>query len=143
MYLRFDTRLEFPVLANKLCADLTEDSVDWDSENVYEWMYVDLPQLTYSLNVSREHGWADIDDETLDQYENNEEKLKQIVQPGHVYVIGRDRTQDRYIDHIPDFLSSFFADRLGVEVSEYSGRVNMDIADTKPLRVVRPNPTGK
>ena len=61
MYLKFDTKLRFPEPARALCPELTEDDITWDSKNVYEWMYADLPQLDFSLNISREHGWADID----------------------------------------------------------------------------------
>ena len=55
MYLRFESPLERDrALAKALSSDLDEDSIDYDFENVYEWMYVDLPQLDFSLNVSRE-----------------------------------------------------------------------------------------
>jgi hypothetical protein len=139
MYLKFETRLEFPILAKMLCPELNEDRIDWDSENVYEWMYVDLPQLGFSLNVSREHGWADIDDETLDQHQNNEEELKQIVQRGPVYVFGWDRSKSDYVDNLPDFLPSFLADRLSVDVSVFGRRINVDVPDGTPLSVVSPS----
>ena len=143
MYLRFDTRLEFPELAKVLRSDLTEDSLDWDSENVYEWMYIDLPKLPFSLNVSREHGWADVDDEILDQHENDTEKLKQIVKPGPVYVMGWNRNTDSYVDDLPDDLAALFADQLEVDVAVFFGRLNVDDDDGKPLRVVEPNPVGR
>lgn len=138
MYLKFDTRLEFPELARTLYAELTEDNIDWDSENVYEWMCVDLPQLEFSLNVSREHGWADIDDATLDKHETNPEALKQIVQPGPVYIFGWDRRNSDYVDQLPDDLPSFIADRLLVDVSVFDRRINVDIPDGAPLTVVSP-----
>ena len=128
MYLKFNTKLEFPALARMLCPELTEDNLDWDSENVYEWMYVDLPHLNFSLNVSREHGWADIDDETLDQHLDNEEALKQVVH----------RSKSNYVDQLPDSLPSFIADRLSVEVSVFNRRINVDIQDGQPLTVVSP-----
>ena len=138
MYLKFDIRLEFPELARTLNAELTEDNIDWDSENVYEWMYVDLPQLDFSLNVSREHGWADIDDATLNKHENDQEALKQIVQPGPVYVFGWDRRKSDYVDQLPDDLSSFIADRLFVDVAVFDRRINVDTTDGTPLTVVGP-----
>ena len=39
MYLRVSTKLKFPDLAQLLNPDLTEDSLGWDYENVYEWMW--------------------------------------------------------------------------------------------------------
>ncbi|SRR6056297_1366296 len=143
MYLRFDTRLEFPQIAKLLRSDLTEDSLDWDSENVYEWMYIDLPQLPFSLNVSREHGWADVADEVLEQHENDKEKLQQIVQSGSVYVMGWDRKTDNYVDDLPDDVPGLFADHLAVDVAVFSGRLNVDDADGEPLRVVEPKPIGR
>jgi len=141
MYLRFDTCLEFPELAKRLRSDLTEDSLDWDSENVYEWMYVDLPQLPFSLNVSREHGWADVDDEILGQHEN--ETLKQIVQPGPVYVMGWNRHSDSYVNDLPNDLPTLFADQLEVDVAVFSGRLNVDSDDGEPLMVIKPNSIGR
>jgi hypothetical protein len=138
MYLRFDTRLDFPALAQALCPELTKDKLDWDFENVYEWMHVNLPQLDFSLNVSREHGWADIEDEVLDQYEGNQEQLRQIVSPGPVYVFGWDRDKSDYVDTLPEFLPSLIADRLSVEVSVFSRRINIDMPDGEPLAVIRP-----
>mgnify|MGYP006969365046 CR=1 FL=1 len=141
MYFRFNSRLEFPALAQALCADLTEDVIDWDSENVYEWMYVDLPDLDFSLNISREHGWADVDDEILDQHAGDDQKLREIVQPGPVYVFGWNRERSEYVDELPDALPSFIADRIGVDVSVFSGRINVDLPDGEPLMVIRSNTT--
>ena len=138
MYLKFETRLEFPELARTLCPELKEDSLDWDSENVYEWMYVDLPQLDFSLNVSRKHGWADIDDEILNQHHDDQEALRQLVHPGAVYVFGWDRNTAAYVDELPDYLPSLIADRLGADVSVFNRRINVDIPDGPPLTVVGP-----
>lgn len=138
MYLRFETRLDFPSLAKLLCPELADDNIDWDYENVYEWMYVDLPQLAFSLNVSREHGWADMDDEVLDQYQDNAVQLKRVVQPGPVYVFGWDRNRSDYVDTLPDFLSSFIADKLAVVVLVFGRRINASLPDGEPLSVVNP-----
>lgn len=124
MYLRFETKLNFQALARTLCAELTEDDIDWDHENVYEWMYVDLPQLDFSLNISREHGY--------------EAELGQVVQPGPVYVFGWNRIKSDYVDELPDALPSFIADRLSVQVSVFDGRTNVDLRDGAPLSVVSP-----
>lgn len=139
MYLKFISKLNFPALAKALCTDLTEDTIDWDSENVYEWMYVDLPQLDFSLNVSREHGWAEIDDALYDLYEDDEETLTQHLHPGPVYLFGWNRQESNYVDALPDFLPAFVADRLSVDVSVYPGRINVDIPDAEPIAVVTPD----
>jgi hypothetical protein len=138
MYLKFETRLEFSELARMLCPELTEDKLDWDYENVYEWMYIDLTQLNFSLNVSREHGWGYIDDETLNQHQDDQESLNQIVNPGAVYVFGWDRNKSDYIDQLPDYLPAFIADRLVVDVSVFNQPINADIPDEQPVTVVSP-----
>lgn len=139
MYLRFHTRLKFPELAQGLCTELTEEAIDWDYENIYEWMYVNLPQLDFSLNLSREHGWAEVDDAILDRYGADPEKLEEIVEPGPVYVFGWNRETSSYVDELPGFLPSFVADRLSVDVSLFSGRLNVDTPDANPVMVVGPS----
>lgn len=140
MYLRFQSSLEFPALAHALCEQLTEDNINWGSENVYEWMWVDLPQLDFSLNISREHGLADVEDEVLDRYRDDEEELKRIVRSGPIYVMGWNRNRDEYVDQLPDFLAKYIADRLSVDVFGFHRRINVDVADGEPDFVVVPGP---
>lgn len=139
MYLRFETDLGLPALAKALHSELTEDDIDYDYENVYEWMYVDLPQIGFSLNISREHGWADLDDEVLDKYEDEQEKLRELIRPGPVYIFGWSRETDSYVDELPGFLPLFVAERLGTAVSAFTRRINVDSSDGEPESVVYPN----
>ena len=99
---------------------------------------MDLPQLDFSLNVSREHGYADINDELLDLNQDNEEKLREIVQPGPVYVFGWNRIKSAYVDQLPDFLPSLVADRLSVDVAVFNRRINVDEPDGEPVMIVSP-----
>lgn len=139
MYLKFSTQLDFPELANALCPGLSEESINWDSENVYEWMYVDLPELSFSLNVSREHGWAEVSDDLLDVHNGNDADLKKLVKPGPVYVFGWSNVTSDYIDLLPDSLAKTIAQRLAVEVAVYPGRINVDNPDPLPLAIFTPS----
>ena len=138
MFLKFQTTFELPALATSLVPNATEESIDWDHENVYEWMYIDLPELDFSLNISREHGYTDLDDEVLDQYEGDETKIKSLANPGPVYVFGWNRNESDYVDRLPDWLPRFFADRLAVDVSVYDARINVDNPDPDPISLVKP-----
>jgi|GEM_PF-2264735 len=138
MYLRFESDLEFPAIASALLDEAGDDSINWDYENVYEWMYLRLPQLDFVLNISREHGYADLDDDIVDQYVGRADELKQIVRPGPVYVFGWSHHDD-YVDLLPDSLASFFADRLQAPVSVFNRRINVEVSDDDPIRVVFPN----
>jgi len=143
MYLRFDTQLEFPQLANLLRPGIAEDSLVWDYENVYEWMYIDLPTIEFSLNVSREHGLADVADDILDQIEEGSEEWKRIVQCGPTYVMGWDRSTDQYVYELPNDVPALFANRIAVEIAVFSGRLNIDAEDGDPMRLVTPKPIGR
>jgi hypothetical protein len=140
MYLRFESNLDFPLLAKALNNNLTEETIGWDSENVYEWMYVDLPHLDFSLNVSREHGWAKIEDQLIFQYEDEgrEDELNQIVQCGPVYVFGWNKSKADHVDQLPESLPIFIANQFSVEVSVYNRRINVDIPDGTPNKVISP-----
>ena len=60
MYLKINQNIELVKLGKMILPNSTEESLCHDCENVYEWMYVDLPAYDFSLNVSRNHGMADI-----------------------------------------------------------------------------------
>jgi hypothetical protein len=88
------------------------------------------------LNVSREHGWADIDDDI--ESTASTEELKALVKPGPVYLFGWTRSTDSYVLELPDWLPQFVADRLKTEVFFYNGRINVEIPDGEPAALVRP-----
>ena len=99
-------------------------------------MWVNVASVPFSLNVSREHGWADIEDEI--ESTASPEELAALIKPGPVYLIGWNRTTDSYVDELPDWLPQYVANRLDVEVFVYNGRVNVDVPDGEPVDVVRP-----
>ena len=104
-----------------LAPDASADSFAHDSENVYEWMYVSIRGLSFSLNVSREHGWADIDDEL--ESTATEDELRALVKPGPVYIFGWDRETENYYDSLPDWLPQYIADKLESDVLVYHRRI--------------------
>lgn len=52
MYLKLAERLSPKKVAVALLPHLRPEQVDWDCENVYEWAWVDFPELAFSLDVS-------------------------------------------------------------------------------------------
>jgi hypothetical protein len=52
MYLKLAERLSPRKVAVALLPHLRPEQVDWDYENVYEWAWVDFPELAFSLDVS-------------------------------------------------------------------------------------------
>ena len=139
VYLKVDCNLEFPVIGLKLAPDANPESFKHDAENVYEWMYVNIQGLPFALNVSREHGFADVDDELLGiQSEAPQEELQARKTPGPVYIFGWDRATESYVEKIPEWLPQYVANRLVAEVLVYNRRINVDIPDGKTVALVRP-----
>ncbi len=101
-------------------------------------MWLNIKDLPFALNVSRAHGWADIDDEIESNASMDE--LKRIVKPGAVYMSGWERSTDSYINELPDWLPQFVADQLHADVFVYNGRINVEIPDGEPASVVHPQP---
>ncbi len=138
MYLKAIFIGAFPEIGSLLAPSATLESFEYDSENVYEWLWVNFPSVPFALNVSREHGWADIEDDI--ESTASPDELEALVKPGPVYLSGWNRTTDSYVDELPDWLPQFVADRLNVEVFVYNGRINVDVPDGQPANVVRPQP---
>lgn len=140
MYLKFDCRLELRAIGKRLIPEAVTDEIETDAENVYEWMWIEIPNVPCSLNVSREHGWAQIEDALMDlDSDAAEDEVHSIVTPGPVFVSGWNRSRDEFVDALPDWLSQYFADRLSIDVLVFHGRPNVDLPDTTPIAVVHPH----
>ena len=139
VYLRVDCSLSLLAIGLKVAPDAVPASFEHDSENVYEWIYVTIRGLPFALSLSREHGWADLEDDLLDTESTvTQEELEALVRPGPVYIFGWNRSMDAYVDHLPDWLPQFAADRLLVDVLVYNRRINVDLPDGEPFASVCP-----
>jgi hypothetical protein len=136
VYLKVNCNLAFSDIAFRLALQATPDTFEHDCENVYEWMWLNIKDVSFALNVSREHGWADIDDET--ESTASIEELKTLVKPGAIYMAGWDRSTDTYINELPEWLPQFVADKLDADVCVCNGRINVDIPDEEFVAVVHP-----
>ena len=136
MYLKLDKNIKFIELGKLLLPEATEESLCWDCENVYEWMYVDMPGYGFSLNISREHGMADVDVEILDKYQDDEEALNEIVTPGPIYIFGWDKARDAYVD-LPESLIMTICRSLNTDILLYAGRINVDVPDAEPISIYK------
>ena len=134
MYLKLNQNIKLIELGELLLPNSTEESLDWDYENVYEWMYVDIPNYKFSLNISRDHGMSDIEDDDL-----SEEELNRIVKPGPIYIFGWDRKKDKYINDLPETLIKYISEKVNYELILYPGRSNVDKEDPKPIKIYKPN----
>ncbi len=123
-------------LGKALVPEASVDSFEWDYENVYEWMYVQISTLDYSLNVSRKHGQADIDDKLLENADPQE--LNGLVKPGEVSIIGWDRIRDYRVENLPEWLPQSIANHLCVEVQCFDQQLNIEQPAQEPIAVVRP-----
>ena len=139
MYLKVGCNQDFPAIGMKLAPDASPDLFDHDSENVYEWMYVNVQGIAFSLNISREHGWADIDNEL--ESTATKEELQALVKPGPIYIFGWDRDNNNYVDPLPDWLPQYIADKLNSEVLVYGRRINVESPEGDPIAVVKPRAT--
>jgi hypothetical protein len=135
MYLRFETDLDYQALGACLNPQASPGLLDYDSENEYEWMYLQIPGLPFLLNVSREHGWGDVDDAEEVAIRRGEMPLPI---PGPTIVFGWDRESSQPVDELPEWLGQYFAERLGVPISLHAGRVNVDFSIPEAIFVARP-----
>ncbi len=136
MYLKLVDKLSPKKVAIALLPQLRPEQVEWDYENVHEWAYVDLPELTFSLDVTREHGMCDLDDEVLDGL--SPEEIEDLPTAGATYIFGWNRRSDSYVPDLPDSLIQKISDSIKSEILVYPGRINIDSADTAPTGRIKP-----
>jgi hypothetical protein len=123
-------------VAVALLPHLRPEHVDWDYENVYEWAYVDLPDLRFTLDVTRDHGMSDVDDKVLDALSS--EEIEALPTVGPTYIFGLDRRSDSYVMELPDELIQRISDSVQSEVLIFPGRINTDQPDPEPIGRTKP-----
>lgn len=138
MYLKITHDIELLALGHLLSPGTPEEDFDWDYENVYEWMYVNIRGCDFALNISREHGMADLDDKMLDKFQCDEAGLEKILKLGPTYVMGWNRTEDCHVDALPESLIQYISDKLRVDIAVHPGFPNVDVSDSDAIAYYRP-----
>jgi len=116
MYLKFTNGGSLEDLVRSVWPDASEDELIRDYENVYEWVWLTLPELQLRLNISREHEWG--------------EEAEETVYP--IYISEFDQGLSDQADSIAQKIA--IAHQCRVEV--HDGRHNVDKPDKQPVRVI-------
>ncbi|RYE83447.1 MAG: hypothetical protein EOO65_03945 [Methanosarcinales archaeon] len=124
MYLQLAEKLSPRKVALALLPHLQADQVEWDHENIYEWAFVDLPELSFSLNVTRDHGMSHVDDEVLDTL--SPEQIEALPIAGPTYIYGYDRRSNSHVLELPDELVQHISNSTGSDLLIYPGRLAID-----------------
>ncbi len=130
MYLKLAERLSPKKVVEALLPHLRPEQVDWDYENVYEWAYVDLPELAFSLNVTRDHGMSHIGDDVLAGLTPDE--IEALPTAGPTYIFGWNRRSDSYVADLADDLIQRISDSVQSEILIFPGRIDVDAVELEP-----------
>lgn len=118
MYLKYTVDGLLEEIVRKQWPEATEDELLRDYENVYEWVWLKLPQFEICLNVSREHEWG----------------KETTVYP--IYECAFDMQMRKRIDEVPEEALERIRNAHGCKVEVFSGTPHSDEGDGDPLRTV-------
>lgn len=138
MYLKLTEKLSPRKVAIALLPHLQAEQVECDHENVYEWACVDLPELSFSLNVTRDHGMSHVDDEVLDTL--TPEQIEALPTAGPTYIYGYNRQSNSLVPELPQDLVQRISDSTQSDILIYPGRLAIDKPDPKPICRTKPRP---
>ena len=124
MYLKLDKKIPPIKVAQMLDTELSEDEVNYDYENVYEWVYLNPPGYDCTLNISRDHGQSEIDDDLLD--EMTEDQILSLPEAGETYI-----TSERP-SIIPNELIRYIAEKTESKIKVFKSRLNIEGDDGVP-----------
>jgi hypothetical protein len=136
MYLKLAERLSPKKVAVALLPHLRPEQVDWDYENVYEWAWVDFPELAFSLDVTRDHGMSHIEDDVLAGLTPDE--IEALPTAGPTYIFGWNRRSDSYEPDLADDLIQRISDGVQSEILIFPGRIDVDAVDPEPIGRKKP-----
>ena len=108
MYFKFLIDGPLEEISRKAWPEASEDDLFRDYENVYEWVWLSIPEHGLRLNISREHEWGE---ETQ-------------IYP--IYVQAFHLKKEDYIDRIPKQVIQKFQRNIETRIEIYNGRVNVD-----------------
>ncbi len=118
MYLKFTIDGDLEELVKGIWPNATEDELFRDYENVYEWVWLSLPEYNLRLNISREHEWGE----------------KTQVYP--IYVSAFELEKDEFINEIPEEIIQIFCKGINSKLEIFSGRYNVEVKENEPIRVL-------
>ena len=117
MYLKFTVVGELEEIVKSIFPNSTEEKILRDYENVYEWVWLELPSYDIRLNISREHEWG------------------QEKEAYPIYVSAFQLIEDKHVINIPkNIIEQFKSVNYKTEV--YEGRYDVEKPDGTPIHVL-------
>ena len=137
MYLRIETKIA-PLKVGKLIfPDLAKDDFRYDIENQFEWLYLNISGFDKTLDITRDHGMSEIEDEVLDQMSLEEIEENPFV--GFTYIFSVDEQSKNYYQDIPNEVTQELSNILKSPISVFSGSFNIENNDPKPKITIQPS----
>jgi len=97
-----------------------------------------MPGVSFSLDVTRDHGMSDVDDDALDMM--SAEEIETLPTSGPTYIFGWDRGRDQYVEEIPESLIRLLCATTRSDIVVYPGRIHMGRQDPQPVKQIRYEP---
>lgn len=136
MYLRIETKVAPLQVGKLLFPSLAEEDFRYDMENQYEWLYLSIDGFDKVLDITRDHGMSEIEDEVLD--EMSPEEIEENLNVGPTYIFTVDDLNKKYYEDIPDELIQQLSNTLKSSISIFSGSFNIQNEDSNAIRTIHP-----
>ena len=137
MYLRIETKIP-PLRVGKLIfPDLDEEDFRYDIENQFEWLYLNINGFDKTLDITRDHGMSEIEDEVLDEMSAKE--IEENLSVGPTYIFTVDDQNKNYYENIPNEVTQELSNILKSPISVFSGSFNIENDDSKPKITIQPS----
>ena len=122
MYLRIEINGELFDLMQKVWPNKDESKLYHDCENVYEWVWVSLPEYKIWLNVSREH----------------EQGKEQQNYPTYIRSFDSDAVFSKRVERIPSEVPAIISKALQCKVVVHEGNHIIDRPEGNVLNEFSP-----
>lgn len=132
MHLKISQKICPLRLAMTLFPDQNNEDFDYDSENIYEWVILPFPEFKLSLNISRDHGQHELENDTLDSMTDHD--FEHLEYAGFTYITNNKNDRD-----IPDSLIQKIANQLRFPLNVYHKPININKEDGQPDHIISPS----
>jgi len=137
MYLRVETKISPLKVGKLLFPDLAEDDFRYDIENQFEWLYLSINGFNKMLDITRDHGMSEIEDEVLEKMSSEEIEENLFVGPTYIFTV--DDQNKIYYENIPSEIIQELSNTIKSPISIFSGSFHIENDDSKPKNRIQPN----
>lgn len=123
MYFKFTVEGDLEDIVRSVWPYASGPDLEYDYENVYEWVWLNLPEQDAHLNISREH-------------KKHDDAVAETVFP--IFLSAMEPDRKNFVDELDQAIARRISLVHGCEVEVFDGRYPLSENEETPVTTIKP-----